>query len=62
MSKVTTIADATKCVAKMRAGKRCTADEMKATAMILSAALRTANAGRKQLQNQVKFLMNFVRQ
>ncbi len=40
--KVTTIADALKCAAKVKAGKSCTVSEMKATITLLDTALKTA--------------------
>lgn len=45
----------------MRAGKRCTMEEMKSTAMILDSALKTSKTAGRQLKNQIKFLMQFVK-
>lgn len=61
MVKITNIADAVKCVAKMRAGKRCTMEEMKSTAMILDSALKSSKSAGRQMKNQIKFLMQFVK-
>jgi len=40
--KVTTIADALKCAAKINSGKACSAAEMRATIKLLDTALKTA--------------------
>ena len=42
MVKITTIADALKCAAKIKAGKACSAAEMRATITLLDTALKTA--------------------
>jgi hypothetical protein len=42
MAKITTIADALKCVAKARSGKSCTAAEMRASMLLLDTALKTS--------------------
>lgn len=42
MAKITTIADALKCAAKIKAGKACSASEMRATITLLSTALATS--------------------
>jgi hypothetical protein len=42
MAKITTIADALKCAAKIKAGKACSAAEMRATISLLSTALSTS--------------------
>ena len=60
-AKITNIADAVKCAAKMRAGKRCTMEEMRSTALLLDSALRTARAGARQARSQIKFLKGFVK-
>jgi hypothetical protein len=50
---ITSIADATKCLAKMRAGKACTMQEAKATAMLLGTALDTARRGGRMVKSQL---------
>ncbi len=42
MAKITTIADALKCAAKIKSGKACSAAEMRATISLLSTALSTS--------------------
>jgi len=42
MVKITTIADALKCASKVKAGKACSASEMRATIKLLDTALKTA--------------------
>lgn len=44
---VKTIADASRCAAKLAEGKACTQAELKATVSILNAALKTARATAK---------------
>ena len=51
--KITTIAQASACVAKMRQGKSCSAAEMKATALLLDQALKTARATSRTLKDQL---------
>jgi hypothetical protein len=51
--KITTIGDAAKCLAKMRAGKSCTSAEAKATAMILGTALDSSKRGSRLLRQQL---------
>ena len=50
---ITSIADATKCLAKMRAGKACTMQEAKSTAMLLGTALDSARRGSRMLKSQL---------
>jgi len=54
--KITNIAQALSCVRKMKAGKRCTMAEMKATALLLETAYKTAKSNSKQIQKQADFL------
>ena len=62
--KITTIGDAAKCLAKMRAGKSCTAAEAKATAMILGTALDSSKRGsrlpRKQLVESKQLVQSLL--
>lgn len=50
---ITTIAQASACVRKMRAGKSCSAAEMRATALLLDQALKTARRNTKGLRDQL---------
>ena len=50
---ITTIAQASSCVAKMRTGKSCSAAEMRATALLLDQALKTARRNTKGLRDQL---------
>ena len=53
---ITNIADALRCAAKVKAGKACTAAELKATVVLMSTALstarRTARAARDKAKDQ----------
>ena len=51
--KITNIGDAAKCLAKLRAGKACTAAEAKATAMILGTALDSSKRTARMLRQQL---------
>lgn len=51
--KITNIGDAAKCLAKLRAGKACTAAEAKATAMILGTALDSSKRSARMLRQQL---------
>ncbi len=51
--KITTIAQASACVAKMRQGKSCSAAEMRATALLLDGALKTARRSTRSLKDQL---------
>lgn len=53
MAKITTIAQASQCVAKMRQGKSCSAAEMRATALLLDQALKTARSTSRTLKDQL---------
>lgn len=50
---ITTIADASACVAKMRQGKACSMSEMKATALLLDQALKTARGKNRVLKENL---------
>jgi hypothetical protein len=50
---ITSIADATKCLAKMRAGKACSMQEAKATAMLLGTALDSARRTGRMVKSQL---------
>lgn len=52
--KVSTIADAMKCAAKLAEGKACTQAELKATVRLLSGALKTARATAKVAKREAK--------
>ena len=56
----TTIADALRCVRKVKQGKACTAAEMKATMTILSDALKTSQSKVRELKGRVAFLLPFT--
>jgi len=56
----TTIADALRCVRKVRQGKACTASEMKATIMLLDDARKTSQATGRMLKERVAFLTQFI--
>lgn len=55
-SKIITIADALKCAAKVKAGKACSAAELRSTVLLLTMALstarRTARAARTKAADQ----------
>jgi len=51
--KITNIGDAAKCLAKLRAGKACTAAEAKATAMMLGTALDSSKRSARLLRQQL---------
>jgi len=51
--KVTTIADALKCAAKINAGKACTAAEMRATIKLLDTGLKTSRRTVRELKRQL---------
>ena len=56
----TTIADALRCVRKVKQGKSCTAAEMKATMMLLSDALKSSQAKVRELKGRVAFMLPFT--
>lgn len=59
--KVKTIADATKCAAKLAEGKSCTAAELKATVAILHGALKTARATAKTAKREASEAKEMVK-
>ena len=61
IAKITTIAQASACVAKMRAGKSCSAAEMKATALLLDGALKTARRSTRMAKEQLANSQEMVR-
>lgn len=56
----TTIADALRCVRKVKQGKACTAAEMKATMLLLNDALKTSQAKVRELKGRVAFMLPFT--
>lgn len=56
----TTIADALRCVSKVKQGKACTAAELKASLMLLSDALKTSQGKVRELKGRVAFLLPFT--
>jgi len=50
----TNIAMATKCAAKVQAGKPCTMAELKATVMLLNTGLKTGRRSLKMARDQLK--------
>lgn len=58
--KITTIADALKCVSKVNQGKACSAAEMKATIILLDRARKTAVASARQAKKALKASDNMV--
>lgn len=59
--KVTTIADALKCAAKVNAGKSCTPAEMRATIKLLDSGLKTSRRTIRELKRQVTDKDSMVR-
>lgn len=57
---VTTIADALRCVSKVKQGKACTAAELKSSLMLLSDALKTSQGKVRELKGRVAFLLPFT--
>ncbi len=60
MVKITTIADALKCAAKIKAGKACSASEMKATITLLDTALKTSRRSLRAARQQLTRSDNMV--
>ena len=58
--KITTIADALKCAAKIKAGKACSATEMKATITLLDTALKTSRRSLRAAKQQLSRSDNMV--
>jgi len=60
MVKVTTIADALKCASKIKAGKACSAAEMRATIKLLDTAVRTSRRSLRLTKQQLSRSDNMV--
>ena len=56
----TTIADALRCVKKVRTGKACTMAEMKASLLLLDDARKTALGTIRMLKDRIKFMLPFT--
>lgn len=56
----TTIADALRCVKKVRQGKACTMAEMKATVLLLDDARKTALGSVRMLKDRIAFMLPFT--
>jgi len=56
----TTIADALRCVKKVRQGKACTVAELKASIMLLDDARKTALGTIRTLKDKIAFMMPFT--
>lgn len=56
----TTIAQALTCVRKVRQGKACTMNEMKASLVLLDDARKTALGTIRMLKDQIKFMLPFT--
>ncbi len=56
----TTIADALRCVSKVKQGKACTAAELKASMILLSDALKTSQGKVRELKGRIAFLLPFT--
>ena len=61
MVKVTTIADALKCAAKIKAGKACSAAEMRATIKLLDTAVSASRRTIRELKRQITDKDSMVR-
>lgn len=57
----TTIADALRCVSKVKQGKACTAAELKASMTLLADALKTSQGKVRELKGRIDFLMPFTK-
>lgn len=61
---VTTIADATRCAAKVKAGKACTMTELRATVLLLQEGLKTSRSAgriaRKQLTEKSQMVRDLL--
>lgn len=53
---VTTIADALRCARKVKQGKACTMQELKATVMLLETGMKSAQRGAREARDRVKFI------
>ena len=56
----TTIAQALSCVRKVRQGKACTVNEMKASLLLLDDARKTALGTIRSLKDKINFMMPFT--
>ncbi len=56
----TTIADALRCVKKVRQGKACTMAEMKASMLLLDDARKTALGTVRMLKDRIAFMLPFT--
>ena len=59
-SSPTTIAQAAKCVSKVRQGKACSVSELKASLLLLDDARKTALGTIRMLKDRVGFLTGFL--
>ena len=57
----TTIADALRCVRKVKQGKACTQAEIKGALMLLSDALKTSQGKVRELKGRVAFMLPFTK-
>ena len=53
---VTTIADALRCARKVKAGRACTMQELKATVLLLETGMKTAQRTTKELRERNFFM------
>lgn len=58
---VTTIADATRCAAKVSAGKACTTAELRATVLLLNQGLKTSRTAGRMAKAQLAEKSQMVR-
>ncbi len=56
----TTIADALRCVSKVKQGKACTAAELRASMILLSDALKTSQGKVRELKGRIAFMLPFT--
>ena len=56
----TTIAQALSCVRKVRQGKACTMNELKATVMLLDDARKTSQRTIRTLKDKIAFMLPFT--
>ena len=56
----TTIADALRCVRKVKSGKMCTQAELKASMTLLADALKTSQGKVRELKGRVAFMLPFT--
>ena len=56
----TTIAQALTCVRKVRQGKSCTMNELKASLLLLDDARKTALGTIRMLKDRIKFMLPFT--